>query len=353
MNAVIKSTGAFYPEIIQSNAAFLQTTFLKKGNIEIAKAPSLVIEKFESITEIKERRIAKPTITSSDMGYLAALEAIENGQVDKETIDYIIVAHNWGDVSTTHNYYDAVPNIAARIKGKLQIKNPNCVAYDILFGCPGWLEAMKQAHLFIKSGEANRVLIIGTETVSRVAEKSDIDSMLFSDGAGAAILEKTTEDKGILACRTVSHCGEELDYLKMDTAYDPALKDTGFYLKMEGRKVFRYGMEEVPKVINACLQKAGVQLADVRYLVMHQANAKMIKQMVKKLFDIHGIKEYNKDILPINVDVMGNNSVATIPTVLHELANKKFNTRGIQAGDIVAFASVGAGMHANCVLHKF
>lgn len=353
MSSFIKSVGAYYPVGSKNNTAFIQNEFLNKEGVKINKASELIIDKFQQITEIQERRIAERHISSSEMGYLAAAEALKNGATDKESIDYIIVAHNWGNVSADHNYYDAVPNLAARVKGRLGIRNPNCIAYDILFGCPGWLEAMKQGHLFIQSGLAKRVLVVATDTVSRVIDECDIDSMLFSDGAGAVVLEKTEEQKGILAHKTVSHCNEELDYLKMDCSYDKDLKDTGLYLKMEGKKVFKYGMEQVPAVINSCLEELDLKITDIKYFLMHQANGKMIKLIGKRLFDMHNIATFDEAVLPMNVSTMGNNSVATIPTLLHELTNKKINDRGIQKGDIVAFASVGAGMHANCVIHQF
>ena len=94
-----------------------------------------------------------------------------------------------GDISSDSKQSDTVPSIASRIKQKLKIKNPSCVAYDILFGCPGWIEGMVQANAFINAGIAKKCLVIGTETLSRIVDKNDRDSMIFSDGAAAVILE--------------------------------------------------------------------------------------------------------------------------------------------------------------------
>lgn len=354
MSTKILSTGAYRPELQKDNHAFLDRTFLKPGSQPHGKPAAAILEKFTAVTEIRERSIAPPEINASEMGYLAAAEAIARSGTDRETIDYIIVTHNWGDVSTLDNYQDTLPNLAARIKGKLGIRNPRCVAYDVLFGCPGWLEAMRQAHLYIKSGDARLVLIIGTDTVSRVVDDCDIDSLLFSDGAGAALLaDAGSDDCGVLAIETRSHCGEEVNYLRMDRSYDNNKHDAGLYLKMEGRQVYKYALREVPAVISACLDKAGVGIREVRYFVMHQANGKMVKAIGQVLFAAHGISEYDPDVLPINVGTRGNNSVATIPTLLHELIEKEHNDRGVQPGDLVVFASVGAGMHVNCVLHRF
>jgi len=348
----IQSTGVYYPTLKVSNFEKQNIQFLNKGNSTFNKSSLEILNKFVEITEISERAIATPNVLPSDMGYFAAKNAIENVNINPETIDYIIVAHNWGDTSCHHKYFDLLPNIGARIKNKLKIENPNCVAYDILFGCPGWVEAIKQADILIKSGEANRILVIGTDSVSRVVEECDVDSLLFSDGAGAVIMEKTERDEGVLGHKTLSHCNEELGFLKMDTSYDSAKKDEGLLLKMQGKKVFKYAMVNVPKVIKECLSKTGLSINDIQYFLIHQANGKMIRMIGKKLFEDFG-KEFDEAKVPINVGKMGNNSVATIPTLLYELKHNKINERGIKEGDIVVFSSVGAGMHTNCLIHKF
>ncbi|SEQ58899.1 3-oxoacyl-ACP synthase III family protein [Neolewinella agarilytica] len=354
MPAYILSTGAYRPRVQQPNHALTERFFLKRGNKIHQKATVDILEKFTAVTEIRERSIALPEVSASRMGYLAAEEAIERGGVDREAIDYIIVAHNWGDVSTKHNFQDTLPNLAARIKSKLGIRNPRCVAYDILFGCPGWLEGVRQVDLLIRSGEARYVLVVGTDTVSRVVEEYDVDSLLFSDGAGAALMAASASpNTGVLASATRSHCLEELDYLRMGRSFSDRKYLDGLYLKMQGRQVFKYALREVPAVITACLEKAEVDLRDVRYFIMHQANAKMIKAIASRLFAQHGIANYPEDVLPINVYTKGNNSVATIPTLLHEVIDRAHNQRGIERGDLVVFASVGAGMHVNAMIHRF
>ena len=125
-------------------------------------------------------------------------KAIDDANIDPETLDYIIVAHNFGDVKHETVQSDILPCLASRVKHSLKIKNPKCVAYDILFGCPGWLEGVIQAQAFIKAGMAKRCLVVGTETLSRVVDKHDRDSMIYSDGAGATIIEETDEEGGIL-----------------------------------------------------------------------------------------------------------------------------------------------------------
>src|SRR5690606_32748542 len=150
--------------------------------------------KFEAITGIAERRYAPQNTTASDMAFQAAKDAIANAGIDPESIDQIIVAHNYGDMKYLGAPRDMVPALASRVKHKLGIHNPRCIPYDIRVGCPGWLQAVIQANITIQAGVVNTSLVIGSETLSRVLDPTDRDSMIFSDGAGACILQKNLED---------------------------------------------------------------------------------------------------------------------------------------------------------------
>ena len=189
-NVKIIGSGSFLPKEIQDNSKFLDKVFFDDSNNRIETDNKLITEKFEKITGIKERRYAAKEMNTSDLAFHAAKNAIKDANIDPETIDYIILAHNFGNVDDKHQV-DVFPSIAVRVKNLLQIKNPRCVAYDILFGCPGWLEGMIQGYSFIKSGLAKRCLIIGADTLSRVVDPSDRDSMIFADGAGANIIEES------------------------------------------------------------------------------------------------------------------------------------------------------------------
>ena len=351
-HARIKGTGAYYPDKIQTNEAFHATQFLKDYGLLNPKSGSAVASKFEKITEIRERRYAAGDIRASDMAAVAAERAIDDAGVDPETIDYMILAHNFGDVDPANGYTDQVPNLAARVKGKLGIRNPRCVAYDLLFGCPGWVQGLIQADYYLRTDDIKRVLVVGADTVARVADSQDMDVMLYSDGAGAVLLESGAGMDGIIAHRTVSHCDEELGYLRMDKAFDRSIDNSRLFLKMNGRKVYRYAVETVPQLILDCLQEQRLRLDDVRYVLIHQANGKMLRVMARRLFDLAGKMPFNEAVFPMNVQQMGNNSVATIPTLLDELAGGHLNERGLQPGDLLVFASVGAGMHANCLLYR-
>ena len=194
MSVKIIGTGSYIPSQIIPNENFLNHTFKNTDGSSIDNDNETIIEKFEAITGIRERRYASSDLNASDLGFLAAQKAIEDAKIDKESLDYIIVAHNFGDVKSNHNQSDLLPSLSSRIKHLLKIKNPKCVAYDILFGCPGWVEGVIQANAFIKAGLAKNCLVIGTETLSRVVDAHDRDAMIFSDGAGATIISKTDED---------------------------------------------------------------------------------------------------------------------------------------------------------------
>jgi 3-oxoacyl-[acyl-carrier-protein] synthase-3 len=246
-----------------------------------------------------------------------------------------------------------MPALAARVKHALSIKNPSCVAYDILFGCPGWLQGVIQADAFIKAGIAKKCLVIGTETLSRVVDIYDRDSMIFSDGAGACIIEAKEEtESGILSTCAQSYCNDELDYLFMGSSYLPDSDPSILYIKMRGRKVYECAMKHVPAAMKECLDKSGVDIRSLKKIFLHQANEKMDEGIIKKLFELHGIKELPEHIMPMNIHKLGNSSVATIPTLFDMVKKGVLDDHSLHKEDVIMFASVGAGMNINAVCYK-
>jgi 3-oxoacyl-[acyl-carrier-protein] synthase-3 len=154
--SVITGTGSYIPPDIKSNKDFTIHNFYSEQHNRIETAPQEVVDKFQAITGIAERRYAAPEINCSGMAVIASRHAIEDSGVDPETIDQIIFAHNFGDVVKHSIQTDAVPSLASRVKHDLGIRNPNCIAYDILFGCPGWLQGLIQADAFFKAGIAGK-----------------------------------------------------------------------------------------------------------------------------------------------------------------------------------------------------
>jgi 3-oxoacyl-[acyl-carrier-protein] synthase-3 len=351
--SVIIGTGSFIPEIEISNADFLQHTFYEKAGEPSSKSNQSIIDKFSEITGIKARRYAKPDQNASDLGTLAAQAAIANAQIDKESIDYIIVAHNFGDVRYNSNQTDILPSLASRIKAKLHIENPDCVAYDVPFGCPGWVEIFIQANYYIRSGDAKRCLIIGADTLSRMLDPHDRDSMIYSDGAGAVIIEgRPNKSKGLLSHKTQTYASQHAYLLTLGESYaDNSKKE--LYIKMNGRRVYEFAISHVPMAIKVALDKAGVALKDVKKILIHQANEKMDEAIVLRLYKLFDINEVPKGIMPMTIGWLGNSSVATIPTMLDLILNDKMPDQKINEGDIVIFASVGAGMNINAIVYQF
>src|SRR4030066_1744689 len=168
INSVITGSGSYIPTVVKKNSDFLTNQFLNEDGTPFGYENDVVIEKFKSITGIEERLYASPELNSSDLAFFAAEKAIADAKIDQEELDYIILAHNFGDVKSAAIQSDILPSLASRVKHRLGIKNPNCVAYDILFGCPGWIQGMIQAEAYIKSGMAKKCLVVGTEMLSRV-----------------------------------------------------------------------------------------------------------------------------------------------------------------------------------------
>jgi 3-oxoacyl-[acyl-carrier-protein] synthase-3 len=352
--SVITGTGSYIPPDIKSNRDFTIHNFYSEQHLRIETPPQEVVDKFKAITGIEERRYAPPELNCSGMGVIAARAAINDSGVDPETIEQIIFAHNFGDVVKHSIQTDAVPSLASRVKHELGIFNPNCIAYDILFGCPGWLQGLIQADAFFKAGIAKKVLIIGSETLSRVIDSYDRDSMIFSDGAGATVVEymETTETgSGLLGYAMQSHCTNEAFYINMGKSYFPHSDPRVRYIKMKGRKVYEYAVKHVPAAMKECLEKSGIDIKDLRKVFIHQANEKMDEAIIQAMYKLYGLKA-PADIMPMSIQWLGNSSVATIPTLLDLVNHGKQEGHTLQKGDVVMFASVGAGMNINAAVYR-
>ena len=352
MATIISGTGSYIPSIIKTNLAFAENTFYGEDG-ELIKTPNAeIVEKFKDITGIYERRYAEENMNTSEMASKAAELAIQDAGIDPETIDQIIVAHNFGDVLPGTIQTDTIPALASRVKHQLGIKNPNCVAYDILFGCPGWIQGVIQADSFIKSGMAKRCLVIGAETLSRVVDSHDRDSMIFSDGAGACIVEEDANTtSGILASSVQSHCVDEAYFLYLGKSYHPEGDEATRYIKMKGRKVYEYAVTAVPAAMKECLDKSGVGIDSLKKVFIHQANEKMDEAMMKKLYKLYNTTP-PANIMPMSIQWLGNSSVATVPTLLDLVLRGKQEGHELNTGDVVLFASVGAGMNINAVAYR-
>jgi 3-oxoacyl-[acyl-carrier-protein] synthase III len=355
LRTVITGTGCYIPPVIKKNNEFVSGEFYTDNNIAFNASMPEIIEKFRKITGIEERRYAPENVTASDMGAYAAFRAIEDSGIDIESIDQIIVAHNYGNILHGTVQSDTVPSLASRIKHKLGIRNPSCVPYDILFGCPGWLQGLIQADAFIKAGMAGTCLIIGTETLSRVIDVYDRDSMIFSDGAGAVVVQnKEVNDTGcgLLSAATRSDCVEEMDFINFNSSYGPGLDKCTRYIKMQGRKVYEYAIKHVPAAMKACVDKSGVKINELKKIFIHQANEKMDEAIIKTFYRLYNVDVVPQNIMPMNIQWLGNSSVATIPTLYDQVRKGQIKDHTLQPGDVILFASVGAGMNINAVCYR-
>ncbi|MFC1858095.1 3-oxoacyl-ACP synthase III family protein [Thermodesulfobacteriota bacterium] len=349
-NSIITGTGSYIPTVRVPNKDFRDHNFYSADGIKLEKSNEEIIKKLQEITCIDERRFIPDELNTSDMAFLAAEPALDG--IDKESLDYIIVGQNLGDVRVDNIRSDMVPTIAARVKHKLKIENPYTVAFDVPFGCPGWLHGTILADYYIRSGDAKKVLVIGAETLSRISDPHDQDCMIFSDGAGATLLEATDQDAGILAHITRSDTLESAYLLRLGESYNPDHDRNELLLKMDGHEIYRYSVRKVPQVVQQSLEKAGLTLADVNKLFIHQANQKMDEAILARLFRLYKIKDIPEDIMPMTISWLGNSSVATLPTMFDLVQRGKLDNQELHSGDILVFASVGAGMNINSMVYR-
>ncbi len=350
--SVIAGTGSYIPKNEIPNSYFLDNQFLDSNGNEYEKSNEEIIQKFAEITGIHERRYAADGVMASDMGAEAAQKALESAGTDLNDLDYIIVAHNFGDLRADNPSVDMVPSLASRVKQKLEITNPGCVAYDLPFGCPGWLQGVIQSHYYLSSGDAQNCLVIGTETLSRICDPHDRDSMIYADGAGATVLEAQQNDTpiGVLSHEARTDAEKEAYFLRMEPSFNDQLDDT-LYMKMDGRKLYQYALSNVPGVVKSSLEKAEISFEDVHKVLIHQANAKMDQAIMDRLAKLYDQKA-SEDLMPMTISWLGNTSVATIPTMLDLILRDKMDGHQIKKDDNIVLSSVGAGMNINSVVYK-
>ena len=356
-NVLITGTGSYVPTGIITNKDFSRNIFYNDDGVAFETTHEEISEKFLAITGILERRYVSDDLVSSDIGAKAAAIAIRDAGIDKEEIDQIIVAQNFGDVKKNTIQTDTIPSLASRIKHILEIDNPQCIAYDVLFGCPGWIQGLIQAESFIRSGLARKCLVIGTETLSRVVDMHDRDSMIYADGAGACVVEmrEGSTREGILSSSMASYTRKEAYYLYLGksnySGSDPNIR----YLKMHGRKIYEFALTHVPQAMKTCLERAQADISDVKKIFIHQANEKMDDEIIKRFYRMYKVKEVPKGITPMNIHKLGNSSVATVPTLFDQVRKREGEEKchKLEKGDLIMFASVGAGMNINAIAYRY
>ena len=353
IHSVITGSGSHIPERIIPNDHFLGHDFRGADKKTLDKPNADILRQFESITGIRERRYAPDSMVTTDLAVEAAQDALQSSGIDGESLDGIIVAHNFGDVRAGSTHSDLVPSLAARVKARLGIRNPYSTAWDLVFGCPGWLQGVIVADSMIRAGDARRVMIIGADTLSRISDPHDRDSLIYADGAGAVILEAKDTDAGILSRAARSDAHDYSNMLSMGSSYHPEAFLESLFLKMEGRKLYKYALNNVAGAMKEALSRAGVDARDVKKVLIHQANGKMDEAILAAFYELYGISEPPAGVMPMTISWLGNSSVATVPTLLDLIVKGKMPEHSFASGDLIVFASVGAGMHINAVVYRW
>ena len=286
-------------------------------------------------TGIRRRHLAAADETASTMGAAAARQALERAGVDASEIGLIVVATATPD--------SAFPSTAVRIQALLG--NTSAFGFDVSAACAGFVYAMNIADTFIRSGQVRSALVIGTEVFSRIMDWTDRGTcVLFGDGAGAVVLKAgegqgTAADRGILSSHLHSD-GRHGEILLVDGGAGSNGKPG--QLRMTGKEVFRHAVSKLAAVVDEALEANGLTQADVRWLVPHQANRRIIDAMGKKL-------KLPAERVVVTVDRHANTSAASIPLALAEAANDG----RIQPGDLVAMEAIGGGLTWGATLARF
>lgn len=316
----IIGTGGYLPENVRTNEQISQT---------VDTSDSWIFER----TGIKSRRIAGAEETASSMAEIAARQAIAAAACDPEDIDLIIVA-----TGTPDRVY---PSTGCLLQQRLGIKN--CVAFDVQAACSGSIFALSIADQYIKSGAANKVLVVGSEICSRIVDWTDRGTcILFGDGAGAALL-CASNDAGILSTHIHSDGEfEDLLYCPNPQTATEANKDEAGYINMRGNEVFKVAVNTLGRIVDETLAANDMQQSDIDWLVPHQANIRIIAATAKKL-------KMSMDHVILTLENQGNTSSASVLLAL----NEGVRDGRIQRGQVVLLEAFGAGFTWGSALIKY
>ncbi len=354
VKAEIIGIGSYIPTKIVPNSHFLDWEFYDANGQKFDTPNETIIEKFKAITGIEERRWLEDDQVASDMAVVAAQRALDDSGINPDDLDYIIAATNFGDVEKGNYFSDFMPAVASRIKNRLGLANPKAIAFDVIFGCPGWLQALIMSNQFMKAGDAKYAMVVGVEALSRVVDPHDRDAMIFADGAGAVIVKLNDDENGngILSYKAVSHAHPQAGLLFNDKSFNPNHNQNAKYIRMLGHKIYEYALNEVPAAMKAAMDESGYHIDDLKKVFIHQANEKMDEQIVRRFYRLYK-KQAPEHIMPMNINKLGNSSVATIPTLMDMVRRGELENHDLQKGDLIMLASVGAGMNINAVVMKY
>ncbi len=352
----IIGTGSYIPEQVIKNEHFLSYKFYDQATKKpIDKTNEEIIQKFNEITNIEERRWVTDDQVTSDIAALAVKDACDSAGIDVESLEFIILGHNFGDVPSGISSVDTLPSVANKVKDVLKIKNAGCICHDVISGCPSWTQGMIVADAYIRSQTFKRGVVIGADVLSRVSDPHDRDSMIYADGAGATIVEAVESESptGILAHSSRSDSTPYASLLTFGKSNKPEFNGDDLFIKMAGHKLYVYAISHVPGVVKASIDKAGLDLADIKKVLIHQANEKMDDAILKGVFKLYKQKDIPEGIMPMSIRKLGNSSTATVPTLLDLVLKGKMENQEINEGEYVILCSVGAGMNVNSIVYKW
>lgn len=352
----IIGTGSYLPPKIIKNSNFQNHKFYDASTKKLFdKSNDEIIQKFKNITNIEERRYVDENQTTSDIAALAIQDALDSAGISGESLEFIIVAHNFGDIANGNVRTDILPGLANKVKMKMNIKNPFCICHDVVSGCPGWTQGMIVADSYIKSGFMKRGVVVGADVLSRISDPHDRDSMIYADGAGATIVEAVESDEptGILSHSSRSDSVQYANLLTLGKSNNPEMEGDELWIKMIGHKLYIYAINTVPGVVKDSIEKAGLDLKDIKKVFIHQANEKMDEAILSGVFKKYKEKLIPEGIMPMSIRKLGNSSTATVPTLLDLVVKGKMNGQEVNKGDYIILCSVGAGMNINSIVYKW
>jgi len=323
--AAIAGTGIYVPEKVLSNA-------------DLEKMVETSNDWIVSRTGIHERRVAMNGQATSDLAFIAAKDACRDAGVEPDQLDLIIVATITPDMS--------FPSTACLVQDRLGARRAG--AYDLSAACSGFVYALAQANALIACGQCRNILIIGAEALSKVTDYTDRGScILFGDGAGAAVLQPTTEDKGVLFCRLLAD-GAGGDMMKLPAggsrmpASPETVRDGLHYMEIHGREVYRFAVTTMRDLIQEAMAKCGLSVADVAMVIPHQVNMRILESATSKL-------GFPMEKVYTNIDRYGNTSAASVPLALHEARAEG----RLKAGDTAIMVAFGGGLTWASAVVKF
>jgi len=321
-----KGSGSYVPDQILTNQ-------------KISQKVDTSNEWIKSRTGISERRISSNGDNVAEMGYKAALNAIEKANWDTKTIDLIVLA-----TSTPHDLFGSAPSIQAKLGAY------NAVAFDLTAACSGFLFALITASQFLKGGSFKRAIVIGADQLSSFVDWNDRRScILFGDGAGALAIEATNEFDNFIGfdMRTDGERGSFLN-LPSKNNKESIIDNVDFLsgafspIQMNGQEVYKFAVREVPIILDKLFRRTTYSSQEVDWLVLHQANQRILDSVGERLM-------IPREKILSNLEKYGNTSAATIPLMIDQaIRNNK-----IKQNDIIATSGFGAGLSWGAALIKW